>query len=358
MRVQKTVFISNSASSRLASATHCQEMSNTKSNVSMPLLSCFSTSASGSNKFEKSTSNKGKPKCGFDSIDDALILFDQLLHSCPRPPMIFGEMLKLCVEPNVVTFKTLMNGLRVEGRTGDTVRLLRKIEESAVRPDIVTYNTVIDSLCKDRLIRVAQNIFSEMVGKGILPIFISYSSLVQGMSNLGKWEEVKGPWAGYELFKDMIVHGQAPDSVAYSILLDGFCKHGYIKEALKLFQALKDSGLQPNIISYNVLIDCMCEAGQLEVARELYSGLSMKGKWRMIRCQMIAVIIQGFNKDCLKIMILSRTRQILCEMHDNGFSADATTTTMLVDLLCRNGIDLLSSDKAEANKEIAGGDVK
>ncbi|GLU18454.1 hypothetical protein SLE2022_347550 [Rubroshorea leprosula] len=92
MRVQKTVFISNSASSRLASATHGQEMSNTKSAVSMPLLSCFSTSASGSNKFEKSTSNKGKPKCGFDSIDDALILFDQLLHSCPRPPMIFGPL--------------------------------------------------------------------------------------------------------------------------------------------------------------------------------------------------------------------------------------------------------------------------
>lgn len=87
------------------------------------------------------------------------------------------------------------------------------------------------------------------LGKGVESNIITYVKLMDGS------------WARYELFKDMIAHGQASNSMTYSILLDDFCKHGYIKEALKSFQAMKYSGLQPNIISYNVLIDYMCKVG-------------------------------------------------------------------------------------------------
>lgn len=84
--------------------------------------------------------------------------------------------------------------------------------------------------------------------------------------------------------------------------------------------------------------------------------MSGSGKWRMVACQMIAIIIQWF-KDCLKTMICQRQGKHY-EMFDNGFSTDATTTIMIVDLLCRDGIDLLSSDKAKTNKEITSEDVK
>ncbi|GKV05355.1 hypothetical protein SLEP1_g17379 [Rubroshorea leprosula] len=287
------VFVSVTASSSpLASSSLPPVMGNIQSVLSLQFVCFFSATC---NEFEKPTRIEGKPKYGFESIDDGLTLFHRMLHSYPCPPpvefdqlltainrmknyavavslcqkmelegirhsvftfnilvncfcrlhhvdfgfFILGKMLKLGVKRSVVTFSTLINGLCVKGkfvesigRTDDAIRLLRKMEESAVGVDIVTYNTVVDSLCKDSLIRDAQNLFSEMVGKGIHPDVITYSSLVQGMRNLGMWEEVKN------LLNEMVAMKIKPNVVAYNILVDALSKEGRVLEAEDVIKAM------------------------------------------------------------------------------------------------------------------------
>ncbi|KAA8544874.1 hypothetical protein F0562_019731 [Nyssa sinensis] len=56
-------------------------------------------------------------------------------------------------------------------------------EEGSCAPGIVEYNTIIDGLCKGRLMTVALELISEMIGKGIPPNLVSYNCLIQGTCN-------------------------------------------------------------------------------------------------------------------------------------------------------------------------------
>ena len=51
--------------------------------------------------------------------------------------------------------------------------MLRKIW---VNTDVVMYSPIIDSLCKDKLVNDAYELYPEMIAKGIFPIIIWYTS--------------------------------------------------------------------------------------------------------------------------------------------------------------------------------------
>lgn len=72
-----------------------------------------------------------------------------------------------------VSYGTLINGLGKMGETQAALRLLRKIEGKLVtsNTDVVMYSTIIDTLCKDKLVAEAYELYSEMTAKKISPNF-------------------------------------------------------------------------------------------------------------------------------------------------------------------------------------------
>lgn len=65
---------------------------------------------------------------------------------------------------------------------------------------------------------------SKMAGEGIIPKVVTYSSIIHGLCDLGRWKEVK------EFVKEMFAGGILPNRFTYGILLDAFCKEGNVKE--------------------------------------------------------------------------------------------------------------------------------
>ena len=54
---------------------------------------------------------------------------------------------------------------------------------------MVMYNTIIDSLCKDKLISKACDLYSEMIAKGIFPNVVTYTTLMYGLCLVGQLKE-------------------------------------------------------------------------------------------------------------------------------------------------------------------------
>ncbi|GLT70324.1 hypothetical protein SLA2020_424120 [Shorea laevis] len=61
-----------------------------------------------------------------------------------------GKMLKLGVEPNVITLSTLINRLCVEGKVAELVKSFDEMVRSGYHPDLITYGTIVNGLCKIR----------------------------------------------------------------------------------------------------------------------------------------------------------------------------------------------------------------
>ena len=167
-------------------------------------------------------------------------------------------------------------------------------------------------------------------------------------------------WAGFKM---------SFNKITYAILLDGLCKNNKIGEAMALFQEMEDKRLDHDIVVCNILIDDLCKIKKLTAARELFNSLPLKGLQPNVRTYTMIkglckeglldeasellekmdgngcspndrtynTIVQGLlqHNETLKAMKLVKI------IVDKGFSANASTTSMLIDLLSAN-----SGDKA------------
>ncbi|XP_058211770.1 putative pentatricopeptide repeat-containing protein At1g12700, mitochondrial [Rhododendron vialii] len=84
------------------------------------------------------------------------------------------------IEPNEVTYGTIIIGLCKKRNTGAAVRWLRIMEEGSCKPNTVVYNTIIDGHCKDGMVDDALSLFCQMKEKGVHPDVVTYSSLIHG----------------------------------------------------------------------------------------------------------------------------------------------------------------------------------
>ncbi|GMP77338.1 hypothetical protein CsSME_00033640 [Camellia sinensis var. sinensis] len=102
----------------------------------------------------------------FTTLINGLILEDKT----PEAVELFKKLIRMReIQPGVVMYRTIVNGLYKTRNTSRAVSLLRIMEEGRCEPSIVVYNTIIDSLCKDRMVDDAVKLFTEMDEKGIFP---------------------------------------------------------------------------------------------------------------------------------------------------------------------------------------------
>ncbi|RHN52657.1 putative pentatricopeptide [Medicago truncatula] len=90
-----------------------------------------------------------------------------------------------------VSYRTLINELCKTGETRAALQVLRKIERILVKPNVLMYTTIIDSLCKDKLVIDAYDLYSEMIKK-ISPDVVTYNTLVHGFCIAGQLKEAIG----------------------------------------------------------------------------------------------------------------------------------------------------------------------
>ncbi|KAJ0716960.1 putative tetratricopeptide-like helical domain superfamily [Helianthus annuus] len=143
------------------------------------------------------------------------------------------------------------------------------MDERGCKTDIYAYSTIIDSLCKDKMIDDAFNLFEEMVfHKGILPDVITYTSLIHDLCNLGRWGEVS------KMLKEMEEEMASPNFQTFSILVDTFCKEGKVDEVEAVVKFMVERCEVPDVVTYNSLINGYCLRGDMSKAKTLLDSLT------------------------------------------------------------------------------------
>ncbi|XP_022747934.1 pentatricopeptide repeat-containing protein At1g62680, mitochondrial-like [Durio zibethinus] len=142
-------------------------------------------------------------------------------------------MLKLGIELDTVTLSTLINGLYIGRKIAKAVRLFDDMVQEGA------YNTVINSLCKDKHLTEALKLFSEMKGemdatrklfnsitnKGYVPDEFTYNIIINGYCKAKRIDEAM------ELFHEMTRNRLTPDVVTYSTLISGMSQVGRLAVA-------------------------------------------------------------------------------------------------------------------------------
>jgi pentatricopeptide repeat protein len=262
----------------------------------------------------------------FHTVDPA-VLFNALLRTlCQEKSMSDARnvfhALKYEFRVNRHTFNILLSGWK---SAEDAEAFVTEMRELGVEPDLVTYNSLIDCHCKNRDVQKAYKLLDEMRHKDISPDIITYTSLIGGLGLIGQPDKAK------DLLKEMYELGCYPDVPAYNAAIRNFVIAKRLGDAFALMDQMVSKGLMPNPTTYNLFFRCYYWAFDIGSAWRLYERMRSEGCYPNTQsCMFIIRLCHRYGKVALALELWS-------DMVSSSFGSLTLVSDVLLDLLCDEG---------------------
>ncbi|CBN76149.1 conserved unknown protein [Ectocarpus siliculosus] len=227
-------------------------------------------------------------------------------REAPRWPMaleLLADMERRGVEPDVVTYNSLINVLRWGGQRDRALEILdgmnAKGGAGGVRPDVITYNSAIAACASGGESKKASQLIGEMRRKGLKPDRYSYTSAIHACSKAGNPEEA------LRLLRAMEASNVVPDVIAMTACMDALAAGGKWSEAITILDEMRSKGVTPNERTYKAAIQACGRGGQWQRALELLSRLENRASGATVQeynCAMMACVTGGESGRALALL--------------------------------------------------------
>lgn len=192
------------------------------------------------------------------------------------------EMKEKRIEPNVVTYNVLLNGicrkasLHPEERFERTIRNAEKVfnemHESGIEPDVTSFSIVLHVYSRAHKPQLSLDKLRVMREKGICPNVVTYTSVIKCLCSCGRLEDAE------VLLDEMVRNGVSPCAATYNCFFKEYRGRGDSKSALRLFKKMKEDGMcLPTTHTYGVLIAMFLRADMVGVVKEIWNDMKESG---------------------------------------------------------------------------------
>ncbi|OQU93031.1 hypothetical protein SORBI_3001G462401 [Sorghum bicolor] len=240
----------------------------------------------------------------FHAVDPAC-LFNALLRTlCQEKSMSDARnvfhALKYDFRVNRHTFNILLSGWK---SAEDAEAFVAEMRELGVEPDLVTYNSLIDCHCKNRDVEKAYKLLDEMREKDISPDIITYTSLIGGLGLIGQPDKARdllkemhelGLCHRYgkvgqalELWSDMVSNRFGSFTLVSDVLFDLLCDEGKLEEVERCFCQMVEFGQKPSNVAFRRIKILMQVAKQEESIARLTEKMAQFGRLAPEDCQRV-----------------------------------------------------------------------
>jgi len=143
--------------------------------------------------------------------------------------------------------------------------IFRKVKRM-ISPNDTTYGLVLCGLCKVNNLVQAMKVWNEMLDKGMKSHVTVCNTMLEALLKGKRYPDA------FKLFHFISVIANAK---SYAIMIDALCKNNKIRQALRLFDEMREYGLAPDGVVYKSLITGLGNAMRLD---EAYRMLEEMGK--------------------------------------------------------------------------------
>mmetsp|Transcript_99372 Transcript_99372/g.296946 ORF Transcript_99372/g.296946 Transcript_99372/m.296946 type:complete len:278 (+) Transcript_99372:2-835(+) len=183
-------------------------------------------------------------------------------------------MCRAHIEPNLITYSTVVKGHCQSGNIQEAFAVLQKMRrETSLKPDEVMYNSMLDGCAQQCLIDEGLQLLEQMQAEGVRPSNFTLSVLVKLFSRSRKLDRafsaVRELAAKYRLRPNVHVHTN---------LIQACVNARQSGRAVGCFEQMVQEGVQPNERTYAILLRGLLAAGQHDtVAGLIRTALSLEG---------------------------------------------------------------------------------
>ncbi|KAJ7528130.1 hypothetical protein O6H91_16G085400 [Diphasiastrum complanatum] len=180
---------------------------------------------------------------------------------------LYEQMKQEGVQPDNVTYSILLKACASIAALEHGKQLHSDINRSGFEPDVVVGNTLLDMYAKCGCIESAREVFSKMSERDV----VSWNTMIAGYSQN---ELVKEALVLYEQMKQERVQ---PNNVTYVILLKACSQNGLGKDAIVLYEQMKQQGVKPSNVTYVILLNTCASIAALEQGKQLHADIIRSG---------------------------------------------------------------------------------
>ena len=237
---------------------------------------------------------------------------------------LLSEMVERGVEPNVVTYNVLLNGIcrraslhpeeRFEGTIRNAEEVFDEMRSRGIEPDVTSFSIVLHVYSRAHKPQLSLDKLRLMKEKGICPTVATYTSVVKCLCSCGRLEDAEA------LIDEMVENGISPCAATFNCFFKEYRGRRDADSALKLFKKMKSDGLcLPNSHTYGILIRMFLQLNKIGVVEEIWNDMKETGVGPDL--DMYTVLMHGL---CEK----HRWREachFFVEMIENGFLPQKVT---------------------------------
>ncbi|XP_027365309.1 pentatricopeptide repeat-containing protein At3g09650, chloroplastic [Abrus precatorius] len=255
--------------------------------------------------------------------------------SMDRARQVLAEMTRIGVPANRITYNILLKGYCKQLQIDKARELLKEMaDDVGIQPDVVSYNILIDGCILVDDSAGALSFFNEMRARGIAPTKISYTTLMKAFAFSGQ------PKLARRVFDEMVNDPRVKaDSIAWNMLVEGYCRLGLVEEAKKVIQKMKENGLNPDVGTYGSLANGIAWARKPGEALILWN--EVKERWEVgkergkVDCSNVSPLIpdEGLLDTladiCVRAAFFRKALEIVACMEENGIAPNKTKFTRI-----------------------------
>lgn len=193
-----------------------------------------------------------------------------------------AEMIQTGIEPNVITYNILLNGicrrasLHPDGRFERTIRNAEKVLDEmlhrGIEPDVTSYSIVLHVYSRAHKPQLTLDKLQAMKDRGIAPTAATYTSVVKCLCSCGRLEDAE------RLLDEMVKDGVSPSAETYNCFLKEYRGRKDVDGAMNLYRNMKDDVLcDLNVHTYNILLGMFMKLGKMETLKMIWDDLKATG---------------------------------------------------------------------------------
>jgi pentatricopeptide repeat protein len=205
------------------------------------------------------------------------ITYNTMLDACAkccamsRASELLEDMKESCVEPDIITYSTIVKGYCLEGDVDRAFCVLEDMKgDEKLAPDEIMYNSILDGCAKQHRIEDALKVLEEMKSTGVVPSNYTLSILVKLLGHARRLNQA------FKMVEELSTqHGFRPNVQVYTCLVQACVLNRRLEKAIALHDTMiADAGCRTDEKFYAVLTRGCLQLHQplkaVEVVRAAY----------------------------------------------------------------------------------------
>ncbi|KAJ7528356.1 hypothetical protein O6H91_15G000100 [Diphasiastrum complanatum] len=202
-------------------------------------------------------------------LDSNIFLANTLVHMYSKCGSVLHahKVFKNMPQHNVYSWTAIISAYADSGEGEEAINLFQQMQETGLAPDKVLFVVVLKACASLAGLEQGRKLHSDIIKRSFQSDVVVGSTLVNMYAKWGCTEDAR------ELFDNL----SERDVVSWNAMIAGYAQNGLGKEALALYEQMKQEGMQPNNVTFVLLLKACASLAALEQGKQLHSEIMKRG---------------------------------------------------------------------------------